>query len=118
MKQRKTRVEKDDSVPPLRQLKQQPDEIIDWAYGLRDQFPIATIREKIKERTGIYMAEDASYSRFCLWYQQWEEFVKTGDAMDEIKDFWGQFKPGRNFEDIRRSASVVLLTRALYEGKN
>src|SRR3954462_5497368 len=109
---RKTRVEKDGAVPPLRQLKLQSEEIIEWAFGLREEFSIKEIREKIKERTGIELKWDSSYTAFCQWYQWQMEMNEATEMVEECVDWATDKEMWLKREAIRDATMMSMLQRA------
>src|SRR4051812_33803057 len=116
-RRRKIHVRKDGVVPPLRQLKLQPEEMVRWAFELRYLYTTARIREMIGGRTGIQLGSYSSYTEFCKWYLHELELRRTEEVEADFERFCVQRNPEASAGAVREATEALALTRAIRQGK-
>lgn len=98
-------------VPPQRALKLLPPEEREWAFSLRSMknpdtgnpFTNAECRAQIKQKLGIALRSDSSYSDFCSWQFRQRQWDVLGDLTEQDEQTLRDRFPNLNRDTIREA---------------
>jgi hypothetical protein len=102
-------------LPPLTQLKQRPLTDREWAYALQSKMSSEDARGEIREKLGISLGSDTSYSEFLSWHAAQLRLERNNNTIEQFEEFYRKKNPAASREEIRDSGIAYFLAASIAE---
>jgi len=112
-KDRKPRQESDGTKPPLRQLKERSMDEREWAYSLSKQMTSEQARGEIRERLGISLRSDSSFSEFLSWQFHQQRLANYNQRQEQFEEFYRKSDPSASAEKVRAAGIAFFMSESV-----